>query len=103
MHVKCIHDLCTLPLDIPPYLHHILVIFMFLMIIGNNSHVPQFYWINLGKPENLFFNVFNFQGPKRSLNYLKLCGSQFFYETRLWSKGSATGEPRGPNEHGPRG
>jgi hypothetical protein len=30
MHVKCIHDLCTLPLDIPPYLHHILVIFMLL-------------------------------------------------------------------------
>jgi hypothetical protein len=28
MHVKCIHDLCTLPLDIPPYLRHILVIFM---------------------------------------------------------------------------
>jgi hypothetical protein len=28
MHVKCIHDLCTLPLDIPIYLHHILVIFM---------------------------------------------------------------------------
>jgi hypothetical protein len=28
MHVKCIHDLCTLPLDIPPYMHHILVIFM---------------------------------------------------------------------------
>jgi hypothetical protein len=28
MHVKCIHDLCTLPLDILSYLHHILVIFM---------------------------------------------------------------------------
>jgi hypothetical protein len=28
MHVKFIHDLCTLPLDIPSYLHHILVIFM---------------------------------------------------------------------------
>jgi hypothetical protein len=28
MHVKCIHDLCTLPLDIPPYLNHILVIFI---------------------------------------------------------------------------
>jgi hypothetical protein len=28
MHVKCIHDLCTLPLDISSYLHHILVIFM---------------------------------------------------------------------------
>jgi hypothetical protein len=28
IHIKCIHDLCTLPLDIPPYLHHILVIFM---------------------------------------------------------------------------
>jgi hypothetical protein len=40
MHVKCIHDLCILPLGIPPYLHHILVIFMLFMIIGNNSHVP---------------------------------------------------------------
>jgi hypothetical protein len=28
MHVKYIHDLCTLSLDIPPYLHHILVIFI---------------------------------------------------------------------------
>jgi hypothetical protein len=28
MHIKCIYDLWTLPLDIPPYLHHILVIFM---------------------------------------------------------------------------
>jgi hypothetical protein len=28
IHVKCIRDLCTLPLDIPYYLHHILVIFM---------------------------------------------------------------------------
>jgi hypothetical protein len=28
MHVKCIHDFCTLPLDIPFYLHYILVIFM---------------------------------------------------------------------------
>jgi hypothetical protein len=75
----------------------------FLMIIGNNLNIPQFYWINLGKPENLFFNVFNFQGPKRSPNYLKLCGSQFFHGTRLRSEGDATGDPRGPNEHGPRG
>jgi hypothetical protein len=37
------------------------------MIIGINSYVPQFYWINLGKPENLFLNVFNFQGPKQKL------------------------------------
>jgi hypothetical protein len=29
MHVKCIHDFCTLPLDISSYLHYILVIFMF--------------------------------------------------------------------------
>jgi hypothetical protein len=28
MHVKCIHNFCTLPLDIPPYLHHILVMLM---------------------------------------------------------------------------
>jgi hypothetical protein len=65
---------------------------MFFMIIGNYSHVPQFYRINLGKPENLLFNVFNFQGPKRSPNYMKLCGSQFFHGTRLRREGSATGE-----------
>jgi hypothetical protein len=73
------------------------------MIIGNNSHIPKFYRINMGKPENLFFNVFNFEGPKRSPNYLKLSGSQFFNGTKLWREGSATGEPRGPNEHGPCG
>jgi hypothetical protein len=44
---------------------------------------------------------FNFQGPKRSPNYLKLCGHQFFHGTRLRREGSATGEPRGPNKHGP--
>jgi hypothetical protein len=54
----------------------------FLMIIRNNSHVPQFYWINLGKPENLLFNVFNVHGPKQSPNYLKLYGSQFFPQNK---------------------
>ena len=29
MHVKCIHELYILLLDIPTYLHHIWVIFMF--------------------------------------------------------------------------
>jgi hypothetical protein len=61
MHVKCIHDLCTLPLDITPYLHHILVISMLLMIIGNNSHVPHFYRINLWKP--LFQCFLTFRDP----------------------------------------
>jgi hypothetical protein len=76
---------------------------MLLMIIGNNSHVPQFYLINLGKPENLFFNVFDFQGPKRSPNYLKFCGSLFFHGTRLRSEGDAIEEVRGGNGHGPHG
>jgi hypothetical protein len=56
------------------------------MIIGNNSHAPQFYWINLGKPEYLYFNIFNFQGPKRSPNYLKICGSQFSTEQDFGAK-----------------
>jgi hypothetical protein len=62
------------------------------MMIGNNSQVPYFYWINLGKAENLFFHVFNFQGPKRSPNDLKLCGVQFFHGTKLRSEGSTTEE-----------
>jgi hypothetical protein len=49
--------------------------------------------INLGKPENPFFDVFDFQGPKRSPNYLKFWGNEFFYGTRLRSEGDATGEP----------
>jgi hypothetical protein len=53
--------------------------------------------------ETSFSMFFNFQGPKRSPSYLKLCGRQFFHVTRLWREGSATGEPRGPNEHGPCG
>jgi hypothetical protein len=56
------------------------------MIIGNNSHVPQFYRINLRKPENLLFNVFNFHRPKRSPNYLKLCGGQFSMELDFGEK-----------------
>jgi hypothetical protein len=41
---------------------------------------PNFIGLTWEKPENLHFNVFNFQGPKRSPNYLKLCGGQFFTE-----------------------
>jgi hypothetical protein len=33
------------------------------MIIGNNSHISQFYRTNLEKPENLFFNVLTFRDP----------------------------------------
>jgi hypothetical protein len=65
------------------------------MIIGNNSHVPQFYWINLGKLGNLYFYVFNFQGPKRSPNYVKLCGCQFFHRTRFGEKEVQQGSHEG--------
>jgi hypothetical protein len=46
--------------------------------------------------QKTFFSMFlTFRDPNK--NYLKLCGCQFFHGTRLWSKGSATGEPRGPS------
>jgi hypothetical protein len=95
MHVKCIHDLCTLPLDIPPFCIIYWLYSCFLMIIGNNSYVPLFYRINLGKPENLFFNVFNFEGPKQSPNYLKLCGSQFSMEQDFGEKLVQQGSHKG--------
>jgi hypothetical protein len=45
--------------------YHICIIYWlyscFLMIIGNNSHVPWFYWINLGKPENPFSMFLTFR------------------------------------------
>jgi hypothetical protein len=64
---------------------------------------PNFIGFTWKKPENLFFYVFNFQGPKWSLNYLKLWGNEFFHRTRLQREGSATEEVQGRNRHGPRG
>jgi hypothetical protein len=54
---------------------------------------PNFIGLTWENQKNLYFNVFNFQGPKQSPNYLKLYGSQVFHGTRLRSEGSATGEP----------
>jgi hypothetical protein len=42
MHVKYIHDLCTLLIDIPPYFHHILVIFMLPMVVAPEAIVKSF-------------------------------------------------------------
>jgi hypothetical protein len=58
-------------------------------------------WENKKTSFSMF--LINFQGPKRSPNYLKLWGNKFFHIIRLRSEGDATGEPRGPNEHGPSG
>jgi hypothetical protein len=74
----------------------------FWWLLGIIHMFPNFIGLTLENQKTSFSIFFNFQGPKRSPNYLKLCGIQFFHGTRLWREGSATGKPRGPNEHGPR-
>jgi hypothetical protein len=51
-----------------------------LMIIGNNSHVPQFYWINLEKPENLFYMFLTFRDPNGVQITRNFAGASFSTE-----------------------
>jgi hypothetical protein len=73
------------------------------MITGNNSHVPNFIELTWENQKTSFSIFFDFQGPKRSPNYLKFWGNEFFHGTRLMSGGDATGEPQGPNGLSPCG
>ena len=95
MHVKCIHELCIIILIFPSYLHHIRVIWLIYIDFGDNSQFPQLFGINPAEPENPFFHVFDFQGPKRRPNDLRFHGDHFFEERKCTSQGSSKGEIRG--------
>jgi hypothetical protein len=64
---------------------------------------PNFIGLTWESQKTFFLCFLNFQGPKRTPNYLKVWGNQFFHGTKLWRKGSATEEVRGRNGHGPHG
>jgi hypothetical protein len=61
---------------------------------------PNFIGLTSENQKTYFSMFFNFQRPKQSPNYLKLCWSQFFHGTRLRREGSATG--RGASQFPPR-
>jgi hypothetical protein len=69
------------------------------MIIGNNSHVPQFYWINLGKPETSFSMFLTFRDPNEVQITRKFVGAS--REQDFGAKVVQQGSQRGPNEHAP--
>ena len=77
MHLKCIHELCIELLIFQSYLHHIRVISLFSIDCGNISQFPYFSGINPALAENPIFYSFEFQGPKRRPNELKIYGDHF--------------------------
>jgi hypothetical protein len=81
------------------YIGYIHVLWWLLGII----HIfPNFIRLTSESQKTLFSRLLTFK-PKQSPNYLKFWGNEFFHGTRLRSEGDATGEPQGPNGHGPRG
>ena len=73
------------------------------MILGDNSQFPHLFGINPAEPENPFFHVFYFQGPKRCPNDLRFYGAQYLEGRNRTSQGSAKKEVRGGNWVGPCG
>jgi hypothetical protein len=64
MHVKCIHDLCTLPLDIPSYVHHILVIFMLFDDYWGIIHkFPNFFGLTSENQKTSISMLLTFRDP----------------------------------------
>ena len=102
MHIKCIHELCTELLIFQSYLHHIRVISLFSIDFRNISQFSYFSGVNPALAENPIFYIFEFQGPKRRPNDLKIYGHQFLEGRRRMSEGGEEVEARGPKHLGPR-
>ena len=77
MHLKCILELC-IELLIFQLICIIYGLYLyFIMILGDYSQFPHLFGINPAEPENPFFHVFDFQGPKRRPNDLRFYGAQY--------------------------
>ena len=87
MHLKCIHELYIELLIFQSYLHHIRVISLFSTDFRNISQFSYFSGINPAQAKNPIFYIFEFQGPKRRPNDLKIYGDQFLERRRRMSEG----------------
>ena len=96
MHVKCVHELCIELLIFQSYLHHIRVISLFSIDFRNISQFPFFYGINPALADDPIFYIFEFQGPKRRPNDLKIYGNHFLEGRKRRSEGSEKVEAQRP-------
>ena len=87
MHLKCIHEICIESLIFQSYLHHIRVISLFSIDFRNISQFSYFSGINPALAENPIFYIFEFQGPKRRPNDMKIYGDHFLEGRRRMSEG----------------
>ena len=96
MHVKCIHELCSLLSYIPTYLHVIRC--MFYIDLWGFFINPLSLVYNSAEQETFVFGIFKFQGPYGTQIGLGFFWSHYF--SRRHSLRRITGGgPGGPNEH----
>ena len=76
---------------------------MFAIYFENISQFSYFSGINTALAENPIFYIFEYQGPKRRPNDLKIYGDHFLKETKRGEKGWKKVEARRPKGGGPRG
>ena len=103
MHVKCIHELCTLSLIFQSYLHHIRVISLFYIDFGNISLFPYFSEINPTQAENPISFLLCFRDPNVVQKLWKNTGVSILEGGRPRREGSKQTVAGGPKEGGPRG
>ena len=98
MHVKCIHELCTLLNDYP----HICIIYdvisIFYIDFWGFTNDPLYFGYNPAGQKNHVFNVFDVSGPIRSQMDLSFWGCQYLSTRSIWSASTLGDGPGGPKE-----
>ena len=118
MHLKCIHELCTIIVIFHSYLHHIRGISLFYIDFRDNSQFSHLFGTNPAEPENPFSMFLTFRDPTDVQMSYKFTGVIILEGEDLGAKevndwrpedqkggvprGYST-RPRGPIPIGPRG
>ena len=103
MHVKCIHELCTITLVFHSYLHHIRDILLLFNDFWQLIMIFPFYGINPAQAEKPYFFSYLFQGLYDIIMSYKFTGIIILEGGRPRSERSQGTEAGGAEESAPRG
>ena len=97
MHLKCIHELCTITLVFHSYLHHIRGILLLFNDFWLLIMISPFYGINPAQAENPYFFLYLFQDLNDVIMSYKFMGVIILEGGRPRSERSKRTEAGGPN------
>ena len=103
MHVKCIHELCTITPIFQSYLHHINFILLLFNDFWKEIMIFYFYEINSAQAEYPLSFLLCFRGLNDVIMTCKIKGVNILEGGRHRSKGSRQTEAGVPKEWGPCG